>query len=34
MLDKYYSLTTNIMANQLERELIAAGGNNRKEAFV
>ena len=34
LLDTYYSLTTNIVANQLKKRLIAAGGNNRKEAIV
>ena len=33
-LDTYYSLTTSIVENQLKKRLIAAGGNNRKEAKV
>jgi len=34
VMDTYYSLTTNIMANQLRRKLDKAGGNNREKAYV
>ena len=33
-LETYYSLTTNIVANQLKQKLRAAGGDNRKESDV